>query len=169
MGENIISKSSGEKKDLEAEVPIDEKVKKPLTIESNSKPENTLPDACKDCLANQHDEEFGDMCIALICIKEYDYDIETRIWTPKNTDSFDTTSKCQICGFYTKHCQCQKTNSVKKPLPLLTLQILKLIYKSYLNVLCEYYRKRTTKHYLTFEKYQEKYEIIDRKRGIVIG
>lgn len=34
---------------------------------------------CKDCFALQHD----DMCTASMCIKEYDYDPELRLWTPK--------------------------------------------------------------------------------------
>ena len=38
---------------------------------------------CKDCIAYQYDEDFGDMCSAVMCIKEQDYDPETRIWTPK--------------------------------------------------------------------------------------
>jgi len=40
-------------------------------------------DKCKDCFASQHDEEFGDICAAPVCIKEYDYDPNTRSWHPK--------------------------------------------------------------------------------------
>ncbi len=36
---------------------------------------------CKDCIAYQYDVEFGDMCSAILCVKEYDYDVETRIYT----------------------------------------------------------------------------------------
>lgn len=36
---------------------------------------------CKKCFA--YDEEFGDLCKSPLCIKDYNYDPETRIWTPK--------------------------------------------------------------------------------------
>ena len=39
-----------------------------------------VEDKCKDCFAYQYDEEFGDICISPVCIKEYDYDPETRTW-----------------------------------------------------------------------------------------
>lgn len=41
-----------------------------------------LEEKCKGCIAHQYDEDFGDMCVAPVCIKEYEYDPELRIWTP---------------------------------------------------------------------------------------
>jgi len=38
---------------------------------------------CEGCIAYQYDEEFGDICIAPMCEKEYDYDSETRSWCSK--------------------------------------------------------------------------------------
>lgn len=81
-----------------------------------------LEDKCKDCSAHQFDEEFGHMCISSLCIKEYDYDVETRIWTPKKeptevagsarqTEENEGDFDCPICNkgvmigyFLHKHC-----------------------------------------------------------------
>jgi len=43
-------------------------------------------DKCKDCLAYQYDEEYGELCTAPMCIKEYDYDPEIRIYTPRKKE-----------------------------------------------------------------------------------
>jgi len=41
---------------------------------------------CKNCYAYQYDEKYGDICTSPVCIKEYDYDPETRMWTPKKKE-----------------------------------------------------------------------------------
>ena len=38
---------------------------------------------CLNCFAQQYNEQKEEMCIAPVCIKEYDYDPENRTWTKK--------------------------------------------------------------------------------------
>lgn len=44
-------------------------------------------DKCEDCFAFQQDHVYGDMCIAPVCVKEYDYDPEIRTWIKKQSKS----------------------------------------------------------------------------------
>ena len=39
---------------------------------------------CLNCFAQQYNEQKEEMCIAPVCIKEYDYDPEERTWTKKS-------------------------------------------------------------------------------------
>ena len=41
---------------------------------------------CKDCFANQEELELGNMCVAPMCIKEYDYDSESRTYIKKKRE-----------------------------------------------------------------------------------
>lgn len=48
-------------------------------------PSDLIPnkeDKCKDCFAYQFDHKLGYYCTAPVCIKEYNYDPETKSWIP---------------------------------------------------------------------------------------
>ena len=42
---------------------------------------------CYDCFAYKQDTVYGDMCITPKCIKEYNYDPETKSWIKKEMKS----------------------------------------------------------------------------------
>lgn len=55
-----------------------------------------LEEKCKGCYANYGISKNGVVdCAAPVCIKEYDYDPETRIYTPKILKELE---KCIYCG-----------------------------------------------------------------------
>lgn len=75
----------------------------------NDKDKWIPPEKCNDCFTLSYDEEIGHYCPATLCVKEYDYDPETRTWTPippysKNTLT-DIAKDCEKVREKHTHCR----------------------------------------------------------------
>lgn len=72
-----------------------------------------VEDKCKDCYAHQYEKRYGDMCIAAVCIKEYDFDPETRSYIkkvkPKKGGCYQFTY-CNECLAFPMGLGCENKN-----------------------------------------------------------
>jgi len=83
---------------------------------------------CKGCMAHYFEEEFGDMCTSTLCIKDYDYDPDSRTWTPKHkprTDGCFQLIYCNECLAFPMGFECPNLKKIKDDKKILRKENLK--------------------------------------------